>query len=133
MTVEDAQIRVLVVDDDEAIRTLVTRLFERRGYAVSSASDGAEAIEQLDNGTFDLMMLDLMMPRVDGIGVVEHVVASDRPRPKIIVMSAAAPNIVSRLRAEHVAKIVTKPFDLEQLMRHADEALASRSETAKPA
>ncbi len=65
-------LRVLVADDDPAIRTLVARIFVRRGYDVACASDGADAIQKLDHDPFDLLVLDLMMPRVDGVGVINH-------------------------------------------------------------
>ena len=118
-------LRILVVDDDEAIRMLVIRLFQRRGYDVRGASDGQEAIDILEHEEFDLMILDLMMPRVDGIGVIEHVAASSRPSPRIIVMTAAAPNIVTRVPEEKIWKVITKPFDLDVLLQHADEALGA--------
>ena len=118
-------VRILVVDDDDAIRTLVTRLFQRRGYEVRSARDGAEAIELLDGGAWDLMILDLMMPRVDGIGVIEHLVASSGPQPRIIVMTAAVPNILARVPPDRIFKLITKPFDLDVLMQHADAALSA--------
>jgi CheY-like chemotaxis protein len=121
----DGDVRILVVDDDDAIRMLVTRLFQRRGYDVRSASDGADAIELLDAESFDLMILDLMMPRVDGIGVLDHLRASSRSSPRIIVMTAAVPNILARVPPEQIFKLITKPFDLDQLLQHADEALAA--------
>jgi CheY-like chemotaxis protein len=118
-------VRILVVDDDDAIRMLVTRLFQRRGYEVRSARDGVEAIELLDRATYDLMILDLMMPRVDGIGVIEHLAASSGPQPRIIVMTAAVPNILARVPPERIWKLITKPFDLDVLLQHADEALGA--------
>jgi len=122
--------RVLVVDDDEAIRVLVTRLFERRGYDVSSAEDGADAIRQLDAGHFDLVLLDLMMPLTDGVTVARHIVASSdgdgSQRPQIIVMSAAVPSVLDGLPREHIWKIVTKPFRVDTLITEAEAALAQR-------
>src|SRR6185295_19120814 len=73
---------VLVVDDDVAIRTLVTRLFARRGDKVQSAVDGDAAIECLKTHTFDLIVLDLMMPRTDGFGVLTYLSTLDGDRPK---------------------------------------------------
>jgi CheY-like chemotaxis protein len=118
-----ARPRVLVADDDPAIRTLVSRVFVRRGYDVSSASDGADAIQKLDQEVFDLLVLDLMMPRVDGVGVINHLAARDAPRPAILVMTAAVPDILRRLPRDQVAKVISKPFDLDQLTQYADEAI----------
>jgi two-component system response regulator MprA len=117
-------LRVLVADDDPAIRALVARVFVRRGCDVASASDGADAIQKLDHDDpFDLLVLDLMMPRVDGVGVINHLAKREGPRPAILVMTAAVPDILRRLPREHVAKVISKPFDLDQLTEYADEAI----------
>jgi CheY-like chemotaxis protein len=117
--------RILVVDDDEAIRLLVTRLFRREGHDVSSAGDGEEAIEMLDTRHYDLVILDVMMPRKDGIAVAERIAASPEPRPKVIIMTAAVPSIVDRLPKTGVWTVISKPFNLEQILQEARAALAS--------
>jgi CheY-like chemotaxis protein len=117
------RLRVLVADDDPAIRTLVARVFARRRFDVASVSDGAEAIRCLDSRTFDLVVLDLMMPRVDGIGVIDHLQKRGQAAPAILVMTAAVPDILRRLPENRVARVITKPFDLDQLIRLAEEAI----------
>ena len=62
--------KVLVVDDDDAIRTMVERVLKREQYDVESARDGYEAIEKLNRNDYATVLLDLMMPRVDGHGVL---------------------------------------------------------------
>jgi len=120
---ETSALRVLVADDDPAIRMLVARVLVREGYDVSTATDGADAITQLDQSSFDLLVLDLMMPRIDGLGVIAHLQTRGAARPPILVMTAASPDILRRLPRERIAGIVTKPFDLDQLVRDADEAI----------
>jgi CheY-like chemotaxis protein len=122
-TDEGAGLRVLVADDDPAIRMLVARVLVRQGYEVATATDGADAIVQLDQSRFDLLVLDLMMPRVDGIGVIAHLQSRGALTPPILVMTAAAPDILRRLPHDRIAKVITKPFDLEELMRDASEAI----------
>jgi CheY-like chemotaxis protein len=117
--------RVLVADDDPAIRMLVARVLIRQGYEVLTANDGADAIEQLDRDRFDLLVLDLMMPRVDGIGVIAHLQSRGATTPPILVMTAASPDILRRLPEDRIAKIITKPFDLDQLTRDASDAIGS--------
>jgi CheY-like chemotaxis protein len=124
-TDEGAGLRVLVADDDPAIRMLVQRVLARQGYDVTTANDGADAIVQLDENQFDLLVLDLMMPKVDGIGVITHLQSRGATRPPILVMTAAAPDILRRLPTERIAKVITKPFDLDELMREASEAIES--------
>ena len=62
--------KVLVVDDDDAIRTMVERVLRREKFHVESARDGHEAIEKLSSNDYGTIVLDLMMPRVDGLGVL---------------------------------------------------------------
>jgi two-component system response regulator MprA len=124
-TDEPVGLRVLVADDDPAIRMLVQRVLLRQGYDVSTATDGADAIVQLEANRFDLLVLDLMMPRVDGLGVIAHLQSRGVTTPPILVMTAAAPDVLRRLPYDRIAKVITKPFDLDALMRDASEAIES--------
>jgi CheY-like chemotaxis protein len=107
--------RVLVVDDEPAIRALVTKIVERAGYPVVSARDGAEAIEKLDSDDYAVVVLDLMMPNVDGYGLIEYIKASSRRRPAIIVISAGDTAALRRLDGAVVHSILRKPFDIDVL------------------
>jgi CheY-like chemotaxis protein len=121
--------RVLVVDDDEAIRTLTSHLFSRDGYEVETSVDGADAIAKLQETAFDLIILDLMMPRTDGVAVVDWI-SENAPPPRIIVVTAAVPGIVDKLRTDLVWKVMAKPFNLQTLLQEAKDALRSESATA---
>lgn len=125
--------KVLVVDDDEAIRLLVSRILARRGYDVTSAKDGVEAMALLDQNRFDLVLLDLMMPKADGVTVVDHIVAtSDGHRPEIIVMSAAVPAVLARVENGAVRKVMTKPFRVDALLSEAAAALDGKDGSGPP-
>jgi len=121
---------VLVVDDDVAIRTLVTRVFTRRGDKVTSAVDGDAAIDCLKLHSFDLVVLDLMMPRTDGFGVLAYLSTLDGNRPKIIVMTAAVPGLVDKVPEDAVVGVLGKPFDLHALVALAENAFPSDSAPA---
>jgi len=121
---------VLVVDDDVAIRTLVTRVFARRGDKVTSAVDGDAAIDCLKLHSFDLVVLDLMMPRTDGFGVLAYLSTLDGNRPKIIVMTAAVPGLVDKVPEELVVGVLGKPFDLHALVALAENAFPSHTAPA---
>lgn len=118
---------VLVVDDDQAIRTLVTRLFARRGDIVQSAADGNAAISCLEKYHFDLLVLDLMMPRTDGFGVLSYLEARKGPKPRVIVMTAAVPALVQKVPEELVVGVIAKPFDLAALLTMVDDAFLPAS------
>lgn len=112
--------RALVVDDDHSIRYMVSRLLEREGYEVDPAVDGGEAIEQIQQKEYALILLDLMMPRVDGYTVLrylEHHRAQELE--KVVVMTALSPEHL----AADVPRILLKPFDLELFTAYARASL----------
>jgi CheY-like chemotaxis protein len=108
--------RVLIADDEQAIRTLVSRMLRRAGFETVEAADGEQAIQLLAGGGFDAAVIDLMMPRVDGFGVVDHLIET-QPRmvEKTIVMTAF-PKTAARERLHHLCSIVSKPFEMEELV-----------------
>lgn len=108
---------VLVVEDDEAIRGLLRSVLRRDGYAVAEARDGVEALEKMREHTFAVVLLDLMMPRMNGWEVLD-VLARDAAAQLacVIVISAALPK--KPLPPEHQSAVfgmLPKPFDLEQV------------------
>ena len=111
--------RALVVDDDAAIRVLVTRILTRNGFIVESARDGGEAIEMVLQHDYDVITLDLMMPRIDGFAVVKYI-AEHRPEilPNVIVVTAYGPNVLEKI-CPPVVRIIEKPFDLNALLAQA--------------
>jgi DNA-binding NtrC family response regulator len=111
--------RVLIVDDDDAIRTMVECVLRREAFAVDSARDGFEAIEKLAQNDYVAILLDLMMPRVDGLGVLEFL-EQHRPelRPAVIVMSANLPGATDAVREGRVSRVLAKPFDLNEMLEY---------------
>lgn len=109
---------ILVVEDDPAIRRLVRMVLQRKGYIVETAEDGVEAVLKLGVGEFDAVILDLMMPNLDGFELIDTLAANDPQRLKrIIVTSAASPSVIqSRMRGRPF-DILPKPFDIEELQR----------------
>lgn len=108
--------RALVVDDDAAIRILVTRILTRRGFLVDAVRDGAEAIEHLLQHDYALIALDLMMPRIDGYGVLKYL-AQHQPDTlaRVTVMSAFGAKAQERV-PPRVGRFLEKPFDVDQLL-----------------
>lgn len=109
--------RVLVVDDEPAIRLLVTKALEKNGFEVETAVDGLDALHKLEQGTYHLMVLDVMMPRLDGFGVIEKI--SGDKAPKVLIMTAASPAVLKQLPQDRVAGVITKPFDIRELIDSA--------------
>ena len=109
-----AEKRILVVDDDNAIRALLTTILRRRGLLADSAADGREALRCLARGDYGVMLLDLMMPRESGWDVLGEIASwpLDR-RPIILVLTAGTE---PRLDPTLVAGTVRKPFDIDILV-----------------
>lgn len=107
--------RVLVVDDEPAIRALVAKIVQRAGLDVDTAPDGSVAIEKLNSAQYAVIVLDLMMPIVDGYGLIEHLKRRGGPRPAIIVISAGDSAALRLLDGAVVHSIVRKPFDIDVL------------------
>src|SRR3712207_1337201 len=114
--------RILLVDDEHAIQTLLSYPLQKDGYEVVCASDGREALARFGEGTWDLIVLDVMMPRLDGLEVCRRVRAK-----------STVPIIMLTARAEEVDKVVglelgaddyiTKPFSLREFRSRVKAAL----------
>lgn len=119
---EQAKKKVLVVDDDEAIRSMVERVLRREQFDVEIARDGFEAIEKLSHNDYATILLDLMMPRVDGHGVLRFI-ENERPsdKPWVIVMTANLQGASDTARQKPVFRVIPKPFDIRQLISHVRE------------
>jgi DNA-binding response OmpR family regulator len=108
---------VLVVEDDLSIRRLVTTVLQREGFRVESAADGIEAVLKLGLSDYDVIVLDLMMPNLDGFAFIDSMNANDPERLKrIIVTSAASPTIIRERLHGQPFDVVPKPFDIADLV-----------------
>ena len=124
--------RVLVVDDEPPIRALVAKIVERAGHPVEVARDGAEAIDKLEEGDFQVIVLDLMMPNIDGYALIDYLKARSGTRPAIIVISAGDTASLRRLDGAVVHSILRKPFDIDVLGDLITAAATSMEESAQP-
>ncbi len=108
------QKRLLVIDDDEAIRRLLTREFSRAGFSVITADDGAEAIECMKRSVYNVIVLDLVMPRVDGFAVLHYLRESDPYLlRRVIVLTGQDPEVVN---GDPIFAVVRKPFAMERVI-----------------
>jgi len=118
---------VLVVEDDTDIANLVRIHLERAGYQVSRAADGNSAIKRFDEGDYDLVILDLMLPGVDGMEVCRHIRNSERYVP-VIMLTAKGEEANKVAGLEMGADdYMTKPFSVEELVARV-RALGRRIE-----
>jgi CheY-like chemotaxis protein len=119
------QKRALVVDDDDPIRAMLAKVVERQNLAVDTARDGVEAIQRLDANDYSIILLDLMMPRVDGYGVLKHIDTHCPDKLKCTIIASAVPETEIRKRFNTpVFRIHAKPFDLGKLIEDIRECVA---------
>lgn len=118
--------RVLIVEDDVDLAWVERFNLETEGYEVEVAFEGLAALEALDSFAPEIVVLDLMLPHVDGWSVLARAqeLPADR-RPKVILVSAVA-GLRDQLRAETmgVGSFLPKPFDIDELVRLVREAAA---------
>jgi DNA-binding response OmpR family regulator len=121
--------RVLVVEDEEPIREGLLLLLEQQGFAPDGAADGPAALEELAARAYDLVILDLMIPGVDGLEVLRRARASGVEAPVLILTARGAEeDVVAGLEAG-ADDYVTKPFGIRELTARA-QALLRRSRAA---
>jgi DNA-binding response OmpR family regulator len=108
---------VLVVEDDPSIRRLVKMVLEREGYRVDIASDGIEAVLKLGIADYDAIILDLMMPNLDGFSFMSTLATNDPDRmQRVIVTSAASPQVIRDRMHGAPFDLLPKPFDISALV-----------------
>jgi len=117
--------RILVVDDEEDVQVLVCRILRDVGYEVDSASDGGEAIEKIGHRKPDLLVLDLMMPGIDGWGVLEHLRKMPDAPPVVVVTARADYSSFARGVREGASAYVFKPFRFHELVATCQKVLLS--------
>jgi len=105
--------RALVVEDDPAIRRLVEKLLQRRGIVIDTAHDGKQAIEKIAAGEFSVVVLDLMLPEVNGYEVIAYIKSRGLRLP-VVVVSAVSQQSLSRLDRDIVKLVISKPFDVHE-------------------
>ncbi|MBI3110906.1 MAG: hypothetical protein A2059_01020 [Ignavibacteria bacterium GWA2_55_25] len=116
--------RILVVDDEDALRTVLSSELEGEGYKVASAADGSEAIEILKKEGFDLILLDIKMPNVDGFEVLKFV-KETHPDTKVIMLTGFA-DLKNAIESKKLGAedFVSKPYDLVDLLTTVERVLS---------
>ncbi len=106
--------RVLIVDDDATIRELLGSVLRRRDLIVDEARDGKEALDLLKENSYSVVLLDLLMPNVDGFGVIDNI-GSAISTPVVLVITGADRALIRQLDPQRIHGVVNKPFDAEDL------------------
>lgn len=118
--------RILVADDNKAIRDVVSQLLEFIGYEVALAINGIEALAVFLESTFDLVLTDLEMPAMDGLSLAGHIKERSPSTPVILLTGSDRETVLKKVERGPVDSVIFKPFSLEDLQRTVQGALASR-------
>ena len=121
---------ILVVDDEEYLRLLCSRMLKRMGYSVLLAGDGRQALDlyRQKKGRIDAVVLDLVMPNMDGVEVLEKLLALD-PQAKVIMTSGYHEReIATRFSGRGISGFIQKPYVMSDLGRVLGDVVRPREE-----
>jgi DNA-binding NtrC family response regulator len=114
---------ILVVDDEESLRTVLSSELINEGYEVRTASDGDDAIVEMRNADFDLVLLDIKMPRMNGFEVLKHI-KENHARSKVVMLTGFA-DLKNAIESKKLGAddFVSKPYDLVDLLTTIERVL----------
>lgn len=116
--------RILVVDDQEYIRSLLEDILDEWGYSVESARDGEEAVGKLSTADWDLVISDMDMPRLGGLGLLDRV-KSGHPKVPVVLMTGSGKQGMERqARTSGAAGFLPKPFRFDCMEKLIDSVIA---------
>ena len=108
---------VLVIENDQALRGLFTTLLGKKGFEVDTAADGRVAFDQIHRHNYSVILLDLMMPEINGFELLDRL---ERDSPalldKVIVMTGASQRAIQNFDSSRVWGLIRKPFDIDNLV-----------------
>lgn len=124
-TMSSARKTALIAEDDAALRRMMVTLLRPLNVDVDEACDGVEAVERLRQRRYDVVIVDLMMPRVDGYSVIRYLEERD-PHARAIVTSALhGEDLAPVARSNVVRGVLSKPFDIDEFSTSVREAMAA--------
>jgi len=118
--------KILVVDDDQTTRHLLRKVLTSAGFSATAAKDGVEALKVLHSNRFDLLLLDVWMPRMNGLELLAKL-RDTKTRPRVVVMTSdETPQTLLEAVREHAFRYVHKPVETLALLQTVREVLAAR-------
>ncbi|WP_370172378.1 cell cycle two-component system response regulator CpdR [Sphingobium abikonense] len=115
--------RILLAEDEEAMRTYLSRALEKAGYAVDSVDCGTAALPLLETGEYDLLLSDIVMPEMDGIELAQRCNEMS-PETRVMFITGFAAVSLKASADQPQAKVLSKPFHLRDLVLEVDRVFA---------
>ena len=119
--------QILVVDDEHGIRTLLSEVLNIAGFQVTMAADGLDALNQIRKNKFDLVLLDVNLPKVDGFAILEKIRASAPTQPIIMISARTEKDDVTHGLRLGADDYIRKPFSVEELVLRVENRLRRTS------
>ncbi len=117
---------VLIVDDNESLCETLSFILNRKGYATTTAHDGPDAIKQTEETPFDLTLMDIRMPLMNGVDALKKI-RRLRPKAAVVMMTGySVEELVKEALEEGAFGIIYKPLDIDRIISLIEEARASR-------
>lgn len=114
---------ILVVDDEEKMRHLLSIMLERRGHSISQAEDGVKAFDMVRANSYDMVITDMKMPNMDGIGLLHRIQSHKLSCPVVFITAFATIDSAVEAMREGAADYITKPFEEERIMLAVERTL----------
>ena len=126
----DTTHRLLYIEDEQEMIDLVRLILSRKGYEVIGANGGREGLDAVRRELPDLVLLDLMMPDMDGWDVYQQMKAADETREIPVIVVTAKAQSIDKILGLHIAKVndyISKPFSPQELIDSVEKVLARHS------
>ncbi|MEF3695130.1 MAG: response regulator [Candidatus Cloacimonadota bacterium] len=119
--------RILIVDDEQNILVVLSRTLETAGYEISTASSGKEALELIGSSKYDLVILDLRLPDLDGLQVLKAIDKMDLESDVVMITAHGNVDVAVEAMKNGCVDFIQKPFDADHIRKVVDDILARRS------
>jgi two-component system, cell cycle response regulator CpdR len=116
--------KILLAEDEDSVRSFLTRALQRAGYQVVSCADGDSAILALEDGPYDLLLTDIVMPGASGIEVAK-IASAKQPGVKIMFITGFAAVALSAQQASPQAKVLEKPVHLREIVTEVERLMVA--------
>ena len=114
---------ILIVDDEERMRHLLSIMLGRKGYRVEQAADGVEALEMIGATPFDMVITDIRMPRMDGIELMKKILEMEIPPPVVFITAFATVESAVEAMRQGAVDYITKPFEEDRILLTVERTL----------
>ncbi|HCJ66365.1 MAG TPA: hypothetical protein DHV62_03330 [Elusimicrobia bacterium] len=120
---------LLIIDDDELIQAVLSRLIQKYGYKYEIAENGLNGIEKVKQETYDLVFLDTVMPKMDGVETLKIIKQIKPELPVVIMSSSAKQTLEEEAKKLNPYRFFLKPFEIKELAEVIEEIAKAKSST----